>query len=337
MKKVLIIIIILCLSLLICVPVSASTSFAVYSEKPVYGINFDYNDAEIKFDLIKVNKMKIFHIGIEEQQLVDVKDGYLPKVDMNNKGLFISTQVLIHPSRFLIDQTAKRYEMGALAPDAIRQFGYLDEILQFIDNKTLICTNTSLHALVADVTGKAAIIETGDKNTVTETGCGFIVMTGASAGKNTANDGNSDEKIEKDTYDNAFTYIRDKKQGFSIDKGFEVLKNTVQSWKGGGTLCSMIFDPVDCEVFIALNGDFSKIWKASLNNETIETWKGFKNKTRINLGNGVTAGELLHPKTYFERYGLYYAVLVLVILITTCLFIWRRNKKRKFKLKQMEW
>jgi hypothetical protein len=37
----------------------------------------------------------------------------------------------------------------------------------------------------------------------------------------------------------------------------------------------MIFDPIHNEIFIAIDRNFNKIWKASLEESTIETFSGF--------------------------------------------------------------
>ena len=38
---------------------------------------------------------------------------------------------------------------------------------------------------------------------------------------------------------------------------------------------AMVFDPDKKEIYICLEGNFKKIWKASLENRTIETYRGF--------------------------------------------------------------
>jgi hypothetical protein len=38
---------------------------------------------------------------------------------------------------------------------------------------------------------------------------------------------------------------------------------------------AMVFDPYKKEIFICLEGNFDKIWKVSLVNQSIGTWRGF--------------------------------------------------------------
>ena len=58
------------------------------------------------------------------------------------------------------------------------------------------------------------------------------------------------------------------------------------------TRCSMVFDPDKKEIFICLEGDFKKIWKISLKNQTIETHRGFASFKRNSIpAEGMLASE----------------------------------------------
>jgi hypothetical protein len=58
----------------------------------------------------------------------------------------------------------------------------------------------------------------------------------------------------------------------------------------------MVFDPVALEVYVALEGDFSKIYRVSVEDATIETHEGFEEHESWKLGRfgvstAVLAGE----------------------------------------------
>lgn len=62
------------------------------------------------------------------------------------------------------------------------------------------------------------------------------------------------------------------------------LKSTIQENSPHLTQCSMLFDPANAEVFIVLKRDFSKVWKVSINDGTIETFKGSNSHQSFKIG-----------------------------------------------------
>ena len=57
----------------------------------------------------------------------------------------------------------------------------------------------------------------------------------------------------------------------------------------------MVFDPTAQEIYVALEGNFEKIWKVSLQDGTMETWKGFAEPVTFSLtAQGVLASSLEH-------------------------------------------
>ena len=70
-------------------------------------------------------------------------------------------------------------------------------------------------------------------------------------------------------------YIEKNFEDFDIEKGFELLKAVWNHSESNPTRCAMIFDPEKREVYISLERDFRRIWKVSLEKQTIETYRGF--------------------------------------------------------------
>ena len=66
----------------------ACTSFAVYSNGPLYGMNFDYSEVPIRFTIREFGDLSVF------QMEFNVDGDYIPTVGMNSKGLFASCQML---------------------------------------------------------------------------------------------------------------------------------------------------------------------------------------------------------------------------------------------------
>ena len=95
-------------------------------------------------------------------------------------------------------------------------------------------------------------------------------------------------------YKTACEYISNNIQDFDFNHGIETLKTTVQSEGSYQTLCSMLFSPSENAVYIILQRNFNKLWKLSLNQNTIETFKGFDRYLKITLNSsGFLASELV--------------------------------------------
>jgi hypothetical protein len=55
----------------------------------------------------------------------------------------------------------------------------------------------------------------------------------------------------------------------------------------------MIFEPIELNIYIALFGIFEKLWKISILNNTIETYKGFNKQYKFKLGpKGILSSQL---------------------------------------------
>ena len=55
----------------------------------------------------------------------------------------------------------------------------------------------------------------------------------------------------------------------------------------------MVFDPEKGEVYIALKGDFTRIWKVSIADGTIETFSGFGRAEKAQLdSSGILASDM---------------------------------------------
>lgn len=335
MKKLLII---LFISILIsgfsCSAASASTSFTINSELPLYGVNFDVNDTDLIFRVLDKNDTKIFYVqyvGILGEEM----DSYLPIVAMNNKGFFVSCQIQSPAATYTYDQNIQTMEVGSLTLDAAAEYGSVDDIIIDIDGQLPINSEASLHSLFVDLTGATLIVEAG--NEVKKRDESFTLMTDLPFDMKENKYSGTIPEEEKARYESVYNYIRKNISDFNVNKAFEVLKSSAQEWEGGGTKCSMVFDPTNREIYIAMNRNYTKIWKVLLEKATMETWKGFSKQKSVYIGEGITSTEILHPDSFLQKYGLY-------LLITGVILIWiiigsiiRHKRIIAFKPKEMEW
>jgi len=269
--------------------IRACTGFCVYADNPLYGMNFDFPDVEIKFIIQAHGDMRIFHMQFESEGT------FISSVGMNNKGLFCSEQ---EQYPLLYNSNPRRNNeiyIWELYRYALSNLHNTDQLIEYLSNRKLIHSQyPSLHLLVGDVNSKAVIVEIGNNNKITSIKNKFLVMTNF---RNADFDGESSNPAYGegvDRYKTARQYISNNIQKFDFKHGIESLKRTVQSKGGYQTLCSMLFSPGENAVYIILKRNFDKIWKLSLNQNTIETFEGFDRYSKITLNSsGILASELL--------------------------------------------
>ena len=249
----------------------ACTGFAVYSKKTYYGMNFDYTTSDIQFSInsSKDNGSLVFSMDL----FTDGK--YYPCASMNNKGLFGTCQSLYPEEQLVKKDNANQMDMYELFNKIPFQTASVNDIRNLISTKNMICQNRYIHNLYADSNKDAMILESV-KNQTYETNItgNSIVMTNFFSAELQNNTIDKITGTGTDRYKKAVDYIDTHIDSFSYEDGINVLKNTVQSGSYS-TQCSMLFDPEKSEIYIVLKRDFSRVFKVSLNNKTIETVEGF--------------------------------------------------------------
>lgn len=345
MKKTKIILVILLILIMSYNISQGCTSFAVYSANNIYGMNFDYPDTNILLKIHKMEDGKVFSMEFEHGT------EYIPFAGMNSKGLFVAVQML-YPSELgkteLENNEIYIGELGAL----VGECETVGEIEEYIKNKKLVNMPITIHQLFADSFGNSMIVEVGDEeNKVMKNSDNFMIMS------NFSNYDHKDKPIDEitgagaDRYKTAYEYINENIDDFTLDSGWEVLKRTVQNSASYSTQCSMLFDSENGEVYIAIKSDFEKIWKVSLEDETIECIKGSDEPIELQIGSSgvlisdinntsnisntkdIVTTELDMAKETPEHVSALYWILSigLIILIIIMIIIVITNKKYRSK------
>jgi hypothetical protein len=274
MKKIHIFLIVCIGSIFIASPLYACTSFAVFGNHFLYGMNFDYFLVPLKFIIDTHGSIKTFHLAFNVK--LPGMDFFAKTGGMNSKGLFGACQILMPP----VEVPSQTGVNDIFIPIFYESFAPLDKVRtveNLLKDKRLInFPGASHHNLYADTSGNGMIIEPGtDKNRITKIENNFIVMTNFPIYDLKGKNYTEAKGMGADRYKIAYEYLRDNVDNFSIDKGFELLQKAINKDPGLATRCSMIFDPINNEIFIAIDGNFNKIWKVSLEESTIETFSGF--------------------------------------------------------------
>jgi hypothetical protein len=258
-------------------PAYACTSFAIYSDQPIYGMNFDYYNTEIRFCVAEEKGQDIFALVIREGDL------FIPTALMNESGSFITLQMQ-YPATEAKSSRAK----DELYIDELMMYAAeprIEALLGEIENTRLVHrANYTLHAMLADIDGNAVIAEAGtDANELLPINDNFIVMT------NFKHSDFRDMPLEEisgtgaDRYRAACKYLAESRENFNIDNAFACLQKTAQAI----TLCSMVFEPRESCIYLALDKNFEKLWKISLKDKSIETYKGFEESIKFQIPEGM--------------------------------------------------
>ncbi|MFC2118406.1 T9SS type A sorting domain-containing protein [Bacteroidota bacterium] len=265
---------------------SGCTSFACYFDKVYYGMNFDYPDVELKFSISKTNTGKRFLMSFKQGS------GFGSTAGVNDQGLFSAEQMLYPEQYNSTPKQADELYLWDVFNYSTINCQSVEQIKDFIDGKTVRqAGNICLHDIVADKYGGAMVVEPGNNdNALTDIEDDFIVMTNFRIADFANSPYNQVSGPGAERYKTAYEYINQNRNSFGYENGIETLRRTIQSSGGYPTQCSMLFDPAMNEVFIALKGDFSKIWKVSIDQGIIESYSGFSKQISMEMGaSGVLA------------------------------------------------
>lgn len=288
----------------------ACTSFAVYCDETFYGMNFDYPDTEIRFTITPSGDLKVFQMEFWQE------GDFVPTVGMNSAGLFGSCQMLFPEVPAAISPGADDIYLWQLYQESLLNFDSVEDVSEFISDKEVVHWSVTLHDLFADVHGDAMVVEAGDEeNVISRIADDFIVMTNFPNGDFAGQSCQDVEGVGADRYKIAYENISDHIATFDVDRGLETLEKVVLSGEFS-TQASMVFDPEEGEIYIALKGDFTRIWRVSIADETIETFSGFGRAERAKLGSsGILAFDLESMGTSQRTPWSYYIVGLAVVLV----------------------
>lgn len=265
---------------------SACTSFAVYSQQPIYGMNFDWSPINMYFSLTKEaeagDNCASFSFTREDR-----KTGQVLAAAMKNGILLVTHQQSPKNSVTRTDDTIAEGEafIAEIIPLALSILSTqpetgTEQLLIELAKKRFVHSrkDSGVHCLIAGPEGEAAILEVGKKanKVLTKTG-DFIVMSNFAHAPFKGKDYTKVMGPGANRYIAAHEYIEENLEGFGVEQAFETLRHTAQTL----TLCSLVFAPMEGNIYLALNRDFDKIWRISLTESTIETYRGFSSVTTI--------------------------------------------------------
>ncbi|MEC9488216.1 MAG: hypothetical protein UMV23_01880 [Halanaerobium sp.] len=259
-------------------PALACTSYAVYSNEAIYGMNYDWGlYPETRLFVGEEGEMRFFTLQYYFQ------GGWRTICMMNSEGLFTNYQTV--PSNVIRNEPDDGTEtifQDAVNVTAIRDYSHVSQVEDLIAGKYIRSIPIiSLHSLFADPDGNAMILELveGGHEVVKMEG-NFLVM---------ANFFNSEYRgVDYSEISGPGGVYRFRKvyEGLlanmgkiDIATGFSLLESAMQT----STRYSMVFKPEEKAVYFSLERDFNRIWRADLEQQTLETWQGFTEYRKVDI------------------------------------------------------
>jgi hypothetical protein len=264
---------------------NACTSFAVFSKSIYFGMNFDFLDPTMKFLISTNGDIRTFHLAFE-RAMGDLRF-FVNTGGMNDKGLFAACQELqpenLHPRE---KTGANQYTFELY--EAIGSCTYVKEIKRLAEERPLVdMPGITLHNLFADTKGRAIVTEAGKGDTaIVEKSGDYMVMTNFPIGSMAGRAPIETRGKGADRYIACHKYLERHASDFNIENGFALLSMCRNRDPQYPTACSMVCDPQNRDVYIVLQRDFSRIWKLSMDNHQIVTWRGFKEDLEMSIPTG---------------------------------------------------
>jgi hypothetical protein len=246
------------------------TSFAIYSPRPLYGMNFDFPDVKLKLSFETAARGDVFYLCFEW-------DGSYRKVaGVNMAGLFVAAQILVAPFEIESqpgDIPITPYELFSRALETGR---VVDDVLNILGTRRLAYTTLRKgHQLFADRRGNTCVVEPGPKsNRVYPLTGRNTVLTNNLFERQQVRAVEAMQRLGLDRYQIAHQWIGERGANFSVADGFELLRRTMLTRGRFTTQCSIVVDPGEAEIYLALKKDFQHIWKISLTERTLQPVNG---------------------------------------------------------------
>ena len=274
--------------------VEACTGFCVYGKNTLYGMNFDYQDTELKFLIQSRNGINIFHLYFS------TGTQFIGTAGINDRGL-VSTLQFQYPLNYNPNpkQSDQKY-IWEMYNHALENYETIAEVDNYLNSFRLIQTSyNSIHTLIGAKDSNAAIYEAGtERNMITRLEHNYIVMSNFCHSEYAGIPPAEINDVGADRYRIARAHIEETINEYDVDNAIETLRRSAQYSGDFPTQCSMVFSPNTNEVFIMIKRNFEQIWKLSLDTKTIETFRGFSFHQSFQVNSsGILSSALMEIET----------------------------------------
>ncbi len=266
------------------------TSFADYSETPVYGYNFDYPDRSLRFRFYKGQGFDLLAFEMFE-------DGNWSRIGHFTADGIHTAMLLLYPQRVTVHKQSEKDVSVNSIGSWVYTLRTIDEILAHVNRVNLFESMPRIHrvfygpdkAFACEASPNGNFISLSEPN-------GYLVTTNFELFKF---DNLPPDKVHGPGEDRYRTAVQDIEKarnstGMNGDAAMRILERTAASGGSYKTLCSMVFIPETLSLRVVFDRNFEKEFIVSLTEKTVTAkWEGATSVPVKIGGKGVTEELLL--------------------------------------------
>lgn len=270
---------------LVSIVVIACSSFVIYSDTVMMGMNLDYaTNPEVRFSLQRIGELGVLAVSFSAGLF------YYDFLVMNTAGVFAALQA-VPPVVYKGDHDRPTLGMDSILSMTSR-WNNTEGIPQIVEDYRIVSPpGFNLHMLAADLYGNTYVIDVGERgNELVEIEGKSLVMTNFYM-----RDLESDACLESLPGGWRYREIRNKLESndtvVDIHSGLEILRS---AWQPGATVVSVLFFPQENAAFIVFPENPEKIYRLSLRSGVMTSFEGFELEHEIVVGvRGINKSTLL--------------------------------------------
>lgn len=246
------------------------TSFAVYSQKPIYGMNFDFPDVKIKVEIETAASGEVFYLCFQWN------GRYHRVAGVNQAGLFAAAQILVAPFEIEPQPGESSITPYGLFSRALKNGRRIGDVLEILGTRRLAYTTLRKgHQLYADISGNTCVVEPGpESNRIYALRKSHTVLTNNLFERQQVRAAATMQRLGVDRYLIAQQVIDAHALNFTITDGFELLRKTLLTSGRYTTQCSIVVVPRENIVYLSLKKDFKHLWKIDITGHKLERLNG---------------------------------------------------------------
>jgi len=271
---------------------SACTSLSVktMNNRVWYAANFDYPDCEIRFVIHTLLNRKVF-------QTQFLQNGIWLTANMaNTAGTFAPLQMQYPVQGGSGTPGTNQVYIDGFAAYAIYESNSLSEMIAALDTIELIQSPiTTIHTMLCYENTGSAIFEKCDQgNAVTLPDTSWQILSNFEMCNFAGLPYNQVSGIGANRYIAGYEYLLGNYSIFDFEKALGFLETTQQAAGSYKTLCSLVFDVENDDIFVCLERDFSKILRISVDSGFITSYRGWETPIYLPINeSGLTVSEIM--------------------------------------------
>lgn len=256
------------------------TSFTIYSNEILYGMNFDISSRPIKFSLVIRNSNKALLILQKENGT------FYPAFGFTESGVFANL--------LMVKQNEKgKYRRGKNVVHIMKIFDEVmtnqisvEDIKGKYNNHSIVnVPNFSVHSMISNM-NTTIFLEPGEGIVYDNEGLNkYFVLSNSSIV--------DFEKAKDSRYNICRLGLDEQGNNISVEKGFDILKSCSQSDGDYPTQLSIISKPREKEIYLAVERNYEKIYKYSFETDKISIYQGCEKADEILLKKELLLTELV--------------------------------------------